>query len=240
MAFTALPEPQFWGQTQVRRWARAPSQDAASPKAPTVWEEDTHWYQGNASACSEKDPFVSRKNICATCLPSRSPANNALPLSQSQIKPVTDRRPQAVSWKATVLMPAKHISIYYNALEVLKPFSLRSLEAMSTKGIYLLIMFLWAAWVVCKQFNIHCCIPLLLYFLEDCLGNTKKKMTVIKAKLQYTIAFLWTLCAANTNRLEKLIQWDPSEKQSSTSKTIPLTCTLLNNRALRTWLKMST
>lgn len=127
-----------------------------------------------------------------------------LGLSWSQIKPVTDRRAKAVSWKATALTPTEHISIYYNALEVLKHFSLRGLELMSTKGIFLLIMFLWAAWVVCKQFNIHCCIPLLLYFLEDCLGNTGKKMAVIKVKLQYTIAFLWMLFQANTNRLEKI------------------------------------
>lgn len=35
-----------------------------------------------------------------------------------------------------------HLNIHYNALEVLKHFSLRSLEVMSTKGICLLIMFL--------------------------------------------------------------------------------------------------
>lgn len=55
-------------------------------------------------------------------------------------------------------------------------------------------------------------------------------MTVIKVKLQYTIAFLWMLYAANTNRLEtKLIQQDSPEKQSSASKTMPLTGMLLNN-----------
>lgn len=38
------------------------------------------------------------------------------------------------------------------------------------------------------------------------------------------------LYAANTNRLEtKLIQQDPPEKQSSASKTMPLTGMLLNN-----------
>lgn len=152
--------------------------------------------------------------------------------SESNQSTVTGKRAQAVSWKAVTPTPREHISIYYNALEILRHFSLCSLEVMSTKGIFLLIMFLWTAWVACKQFNIHCCIPLLLYFLEDCLGDTRKKITVIKVKLQYTIAFLWMLYPANTNRLEKIDSTRSSEKQSCASKTMPLGGMLLNNSVL--------
>lgn len=158
--------------------------------------------------------------------------------SQSQIQPVTDRRGKAVSWKAMVLTPAEHISMYYDALDILKHFSLCSLEVRSTKGICLLIMFLWAAWVICEQFSIHCCIPLLLYFLEDSLDNTRKKMTVIKVKLQYAIAILWTIYTANMNRLGKKInstgsiQKKKKKQWSSASKTISLTGMLLNNSML--------
>lgn len=148
--------------------------------------------------------------------------------SESNQTMVTVRRAQTVSWKATTATPEDHISLYYNALEVLRHFSLCSLEIMSTKGICFLIMFLWAAWVACKQFNIHCCIPLMLYFLEDCLGDTRKKITVIKVRLQYTIAFLWILYPSSTNRLEKIDSTRSLEKQSCASKTMTLGIMLLS------------
>ena len=49
--------------------------------------------------------------------------------SENQMELVTDRWTQAVSWKAVMLTPAEHVSIYYNALEVLEHLSVRSLRA---------------------------------------------------------------------------------------------------------------